>query len=72
MVLGEWILPVEKVNQTDGFVYLGTGVQSKALGKLTTMSWNYWAPFLIPFAIIGMVMAIKIWHAFPHAQRKGR
>ena len=59
------------VGLIDGFVYLGTGVQSFALGKLTTQSWNYWAPFLIPFAAIGLVLAIRIWHAFPHAKRKG-
>jgi OPA family glycerol-3-phosphate transporter-like MFS transporter len=60
------------VGLIDGFVYLGTGVQSFALGKLTTQSWNYWAPFLIPFSVIGLILAIRIWHAFPHAKRKGR
>ena len=58
------------VGLIDGFVYLGTGVQSFALGKLTTQSWNYWAPFLIPFSVIGLVLAIRIWHAFPHSKRK--
>lgn len=59
------------VGLIDGFVYLGTGVQSLALGFLTEKSWSYWPPFLIPFAIIGLILAIKIWHAFPQAKRKG-
>ena len=54
----------------DGFVYLGTGVQSLSLGFLTSQSWNYWPPFLVPFALIGLVLAIRIWHAFPDAKRK--
>ncbi|HEX9971033.1 MAG TPA: MFS transporter [bacterium] len=58
------------VGLIDGFVYLGTGVQSLSLGFLTEQSWNYWPPFLIPFAIIGLVLAIRIWYAFPHAKRK--
>lgn len=58
------------VGLIDGFVYLGTGVQSMALGFLTTLSWNYWPPFLIPFALIGLILAIKIWYAFPNAKQK--
>ena len=54
-----------------GFVYLGTGVQSLSLGFLTEQNWNFWPPFLIPFALIGLVLAIRIWYAFPHAKRKG-
>ena len=60
------------VGLIDGFVYLGTGLQSIVLGFLLVKSWNYWAPFLIPFAIIGFFLAIKIWHAFPDAKRKGK
>jgi MFS transporter, OPA family, glycerol-3-phosphate transporter len=58
------------VGLIDGFVYLGTGVQALSLGFLTSHSWSYWPPFLVPFAIIGLVLAIKIWHAFPDARRK--
>lgn len=60
------------VGLIDGFVYLGTGVQSIALGFLTETDWNYWPPFLIPFTIIGLILAIKIWHAFPNVKRKGK
>ncbi|MBU0519287.1 MFS transporter [bacterium] len=59
------------VGLIDGMVYLGTGVQSLSLGYLTTQNWTYWPLFLIPFAIIGTFLAIKIWHAFPNAKGKG-
>ncbi len=58
------------VGLIDGFAYLGTGVQSLSLGFLTSQNWNFWPPFLVPFALIGLILAIRIWHAFPHAKRK--
>ena len=54
----------------DGFVYLGTGVQSVCLGYLTSHSWYWWPIFLMPFAIIGGWIALKIWHELPAATRK--
>ncbi|MFZ5517600.1 MAG: MFS transporter [Candidatus Zhuqueibacterota bacterium] len=59
------------VGLIDGFVYLGTGFQSICLSQLVTISWSYWAPFLVPFAIIGFILAIKIWHAYPQGKQKG-
>jgi MFS transporter, OPA family, glycerol-3-phosphate transporter len=59
------------VGLIDGFVYLGTGIQSMSLGFLTSLSWSYWPPFLLPFAIIGLVLSIKIWYAFPQAKKSG-
>ncbi|MCX6640234.1 MAG: MFS transporter [bacterium] len=56
------------VGLIDGFVYLGTGVQSIALGFLTTKSWSFWPPFLIPFSILGLILALKIWHAYPQGK----
>jgi OPA family glycerol-3-phosphate transporter-like MFS transporter len=49
----------------DGFVYLGTAVQSVSLGYLTTRDWAYWPYFLVPFAVIGLVLSLRIWHAKP-------
>ncbi|NOZ60277.1 MAG: MFS transporter [Calditrichaeota bacterium] len=57
------------VGLIDGFVYLGTGFQAITLGFLLSKSWSYWAPFLVPFAIIGFILAIKIWHAFPTGKK---
>ncbi len=49
----------------DGFVYLGTAVQSFSLGFLTSKNWSYWPIFLIPFGIIGFLLLLKIWNAKP-------
>ena len=53
------------VGMIDGFVYLGTGVQSLALGFITTRNWSYWPVFLIPFSVIGFLLALRIWKAMP-------
>ncbi len=53
----------------DGFVYLGTGLQGFALGRLTTIDWNYWPLFIIPFTIIGFILSMRIWKAFPQASK---
>jgi OPA family glycerol-3-phosphate transporter-like MFS transporter len=54
----------------DGFVYLGTGLQSFSLGFLTTLNWIYWPLFLMPFAVIGCILAYKIRNELPEATRK--
>lgn len=57
----------------DGFVYLGTGLQSVAIGFITTspsLGWNYWPIFLIPFTAVGLFFTYKIWSAFPNAVKK--
>ena len=55
----------------DGFVYLGSGVQSIGVGYLVTHhSWQWWPIFLMPFALIGGLVAWKIWHELPAATRK--
>ncbi|HPI72547.1 MAG TPA: MFS transporter [bacterium] len=59
------------VGLIDGFVYLGTGIQSMSLGFLTSQNWSYWPPFLVPFAVLGLALSIKIWHAFPDSKRSG-
>jgi OPA family glycerol-3-phosphate transporter-like MFS transporter len=58
------------VGLIDGCVYLGTGLQAWALGRLTTQSWSYWPPFLVPFALIGVLLAIRIRKAIPDRARK--
>jgi OPA family glycerol-3-phosphate transporter-like MFS transporter len=74
----------------DGFVYLGTTIQSFSIGFLTPQdhaqagtpgtpfgfgelagrSWFWWPVFLIPFALLGCFIALKIWHELPAATRK--
>ncbi|MCA9577475.1 MAG: MFS transporter [Myxococcales bacterium] len=53
------------VGVIDGFVYLGTALQSVCLGYLTSNSWTYWPWFLLPFALIGFGLCLRIWHAKP-------
>ena len=53
------------VGLIDGLVYLGTGVQSLSLGFITTWNWQFWPIFLIPFAIIGILLTLRIWNAVP-------
>jgi OPA family glycerol-3-phosphate transporter-like MFS transporter len=53
------------VGMIDGFVYLGTAVQSVSLGYLTSQDWRYWPLFLAPFAIIGLLLLTRIWNAKP-------
>lgn len=57
----------------DGIVYLGTAVQSFAIGRLTPTgdakadpsNWIRWPLFLIPFAALGVFLAFRIWNARP-------
>ncbi|PJB76623.1 MAG: MFS transporter [Acidobacteria bacterium CG_4_9_14_3_um_filter_49_7] len=53
------------VGMIDGFVYLGTGVQSFALGWITTHNWHWWPLFLLPFALIGFYLLTRIWNKKP-------
>ncbi len=59
---------------TDGFVYLGTGLQSWVLGSLLKAdqpeTWKYWPAFLIPFAIISMILAARMWTSLPDATKR--
>jgi len=54
---------------TDGFVDLGSSVQSVAVGYLSGIDWILWPIFLMPFAFIGALVAWRIWHELPAATR---
>jgi OPA family glycerol-3-phosphate transporter-like MFS transporter len=55
----------------DGFVYLGSGIQSISLGYITTnVGWFWWPVFLAPFALLGALIASRFWHDLPAATRK--
>jgi OPA family glycerol-3-phosphate transporter-like MFS transporter len=54
----------------DGFTYLGAGLQSFCLGSLVKYGWLWWPLFLMPFALLGGVLALVIWHELPAATRK--
>lgn len=58
------------VGLIDGFVYFGTALQSVALGYLTASNWNLWPPFLLPFALAGFLLCLRIWNAKPGAAKQ--
>ncbi len=49
----------------DGFVYLGSSVQSFGVGHLTAHGWIWWPLFLMPFTVIGGILALRIWRELP-------
>jgi OPA family glycerol-3-phosphate transporter-like MFS transporter len=54
----------------DGFAYVGSGLQAVCLSHITTFNWRLWPLFLAPFALLGLIIAIKIWTALPAATRR--
>jgi len=68
----------------DGCTYLGSAIQSFFIGQLVPgeqagaaqtflglpRDWHWWPLFMVPFAIIGLVVALKLWHNLPAATRK--
>ncbi len=49
----------------NGFTYIGVAIQGVALGFLTEYSWNLWFPFLIPFALFGLIMSYRLRNVMP-------
>jgi sugar phosphate permease len=58
------------VGVIDGFVYLGTALQSFALGFLTSRNWIFWPTFLLPFAVAGFLLCLRIWNAKPKGSQQ--
>lgn len=54
----------------DGCAYLGSGLQSFCLGYITTWNWHAWPLFFLPFAVVGVWIAVKIWHELPAATKR--
>ena len=54
----------------DAFSKAGASVQAFVIGIIATKSWSYWPMFLLPFTILGLVFAIKMWNVLPPATRK--
>lgn len=55
----------------DGFAYIGSSLQSFSLGFIITRGgWRWWPVYIIPFAIIGLILAMRIWHDLPEATRR--
>jgi OPA family glycerol-3-phosphate transporter-like MFS transporter len=58
----------------DGFVYLGSGLQSICLGHLISdkniNDWQAWPIFMLPFTVIAFFLALRVWKDLPEATRK--
>lgn len=55
----------------DGFSKLGSSFQEFVLGAIITKeTWALWPSFLIPFTLVGLFFAVKIWRELPAATRK--
>ncbi len=68
----------------DGCTYLGSAIQSFFIGNLIpsdkpevgatfmglTRDWHWWPLFMIPFALLGLGIAMKLWHDLPEATRR--
>ena len=68
----------------DGCTYLGSAIQSFFIGHLVpservgeaatflgvTRDWHWWPLFMVPFALIGLGVAMKLWHDLPEATRR--
>ena len=60
----------------DGVVYLGTAFQSFVIGHITPTAdakadpgaWGRWPVFLVPLAVLGLILALRIWNARPRAR----
>ncbi len=63
----------------DGFVYLGTAVMSLVYGWLlpndadkvaaaNPANWAWWPRAMIPVAIVGLLLALRLWNARPQAK----
>jgi OPA family glycerol-3-phosphate transporter-like MFS transporter len=68
------------VGLIDGFVYLGTALQSFVYGSILpekgtaaakdSANWLGWPGAMIPVAMIGLVLSIALWNARPAARAK--
>jgi OPA family glycerol-3-phosphate transporter-like MFS transporter len=66
------------VGLIDGFVYLGATVQAKLYGHVLPekgtavakdpASWIWWPGAMIPVALLGLVLALRVWNARPQAK----
>lgn len=55
----------------DGFSKLGSSFQEFVLGAIIMKdTWAYWPSFLLPFALLGLFFAWKLWQEVPAATKK--
>lgn len=60
----------------DGFVYLGTGLQSLVVGAVLprgeaaklAANWISWPLAMVPMALLGLLLCTRVWNAKPQAK----
>ncbi len=66
------------VGVVNGVVYLGSFFQSWVVGYLVPgegpeaadpKNWILWPLFLLPFAVLGLIVTLRMWHAVPRKNR---
>lgn len=61
----------------DGFVYAGTAVMSFTYGAILPEgeaqqvldNWTAWPVAMIPVAVLGLLLALRVWHAKPQGKK---
>jgi OPA family glycerol-3-phosphate transporter-like MFS transporter len=67
------------VGIVDGFVYLGTGLQSLIVGRVlpqgdaakVAANWLSWPGAMFPVALVGLYLCTRLWHARPQQAAGG-
>ena len=55
----------------DGFSKLGSSFQEFVLGAVITKeTWHYWPGFLLPFTLLGLFFAVRLWKTLPEGTKK--
>jgi OPA family glycerol-3-phosphate transporter-like MFS transporter len=55
----------------DGFSKLGSSFQEFVLGAILAKdTWHFWPLFLLPFTLLGLFFAIKLWKELPEATKR--
>jgi OPA family glycerol-3-phosphate transporter-like MFS transporter len=67
------------VGLIDGFVYLGATLQAKLYGSVLPEkgtaaakdpgNWTWWPGAMVPVALIGLLLALRVWNARPQAKK---
>ena len=68
------------VGLIDGMVYLGTGLEGFYYGKILPngdaakdpANWHAWPVAMIPLALLGLILALRLWNAHPSGKAKAK
>jgi OPA family glycerol-3-phosphate transporter-like MFS transporter len=52
----------------DAMVCLGIAAESFLVSRLASTDWLYWPLSMVPFALIGLLLCLRIWSALPNRE----